>query len=518
MSPIEGSSSAALITPASLASLPDFRIGDVQISPSRRVMSGHAGQQDVEPRVMQVLVVLAEAEGVVVTRNALFDRCWGGTYVGDDSLNRTIAALRRVVATVAPGSFEIETIPRTGYRIAGAHPDLPASSDAPTPDRGIPRRAVIGGAVAAAAVGGGGLLWANGRRNREFEALLAKGEEALDYGDPAADPSDDFRRAVAMRPDSARAQGLFGFSRAALAEYGPPSEAPAAVREAQPAVQAALSIDPNAPDARIAQTLLQRSGLDFAATEERFREILAADPQNVRAMRELWDLLQCVGRSREALSVVERAIAAKPLAAANNYPRAQLLWILGRNAEADRVIDRAMHYWPSHRFVRFARFMIFAFTDRPRAALAMLDGKDTAPQGFSAEAIALWRISLAAIEQRTPAAITAARSANLAAAKTNLRIASQGIFVLSVLGEVDAAFEIVNELFVIPARNSARDQPGAKTVPVASTAWRFAPWLFIPPTAPLRADARFEALCDGIGLTDYWRTRHVIPDYKVRTA
>jgi DNA-binding winged helix-turn-helix (wHTH) protein/tetratricopeptide (TPR) repeat protein len=515
---MDGPSSDALITPASLASLPDFNIGEAAISPSRRIISGRSGQQDVEPRVMQVLVALAQANGAVVTRNALFDRCWGGTYVGDDSLNRTIAALRRVVATVAPGSFEIETIPRTGYRVAGANPDLPATSDAPTPGRGFPRRAVIGGAVAAAAVGSAGLLWADRRRNREFEALLAKGEQALDYGDPAADPSDDFRRAVAMRPDSARAQGLLGFSRAALAEYGPPSEAPAAVREAERPVQVALSIDPGAPDARIAQTLLQRSALDFAATEERYRQILAADPQNIRAMRELWDLLQCVGRSREALSVVERAIAIKPLAAANNYPRAQLLWILGRNAEADRVIDRAMQYWPSHRFVRFARFMIFAFTDRPRAALAMLDGKDTAPQSFSAEAVALWRVSLAAIEHRTPAAITAARSATLAAAKTNLRFASQAVFVLSALGEIDAAFEIVNELFVISGRKLSRDHADAKTGPVASTAWRFAPWLFIPPTASLRADARFEVLCDGIGLTDYWRKRGVVPDYKLGLA
>jgi DNA-binding winged helix-turn-helix (wHTH) protein len=102
---MDGPSSDALITPASLASLPDFRIGEVAISPSRRIVSGLSGQQDVEPRVMQVLVALAQADGAVVTRNSLFDRCWGGTYVGDDSLNRTIAALRRVVAEVAPGTF-----------------------------------------------------------------------------------------------------------------------------------------------------------------------------------------------------------------------------------------------------------------------------------------------------------------------------------------------------------------------------------------------------------------------------
>jgi DNA-binding winged helix-turn-helix (wHTH) protein len=47
---------------------------------------------------MQVLVVLADAAGHVVARRTLFERCWGEVYVGDDSLNRVIAALRKIVA------------------------------------------------------------------------------------------------------------------------------------------------------------------------------------------------------------------------------------------------------------------------------------------------------------------------------------------------------------------------------------------------------------------------------------
>jgi hypothetical protein len=321
-----------------------------------------------------------------------------------------------------------------------------------------------------------------------------------------------------MEPDSAKAQGLFAFSRALGAEYDKPADAPAVLIDAERAVRSALAVDPREPDARLALSLLQRSTLDLATNEDRIRQILAVDPQNIRAMRQLWDLLQCVGRSHDALSLVERAIAIKPLAAANNYPRAQLLWILGRNAEADRVIDRTMQYWPSHRFVRFARFMIFAFTDRPRAAVAMLDGPNTAPQSFSPETIALWRISLAALDQPTPSRIAAATSANRAAAKTNLGLSSQAVIFLSAIGEVDAALEVVNELFVIIGRNSARGKPGAKAAAGTSIAWRFAPWLFIPPTASLRADARFEALCDGIGLTDYWSKRRVVPDYKLGLA
>ena len=138
-------------------------------------------------------------------------------------------------------------------------------------------------------------------------------------------------------------------------------------------------------------------------------------------MRHLWSFLQCAGRCRNSLAVIERAIAIKPLAAANNYPKAQLLWILGRNAEADRVIDNALKYWPSHRFVRFARFTIFAFTGRSRAALAMLEKDETRPQQYTPEMVSLSRVSLVALEQRTPASITAARSANLEAARRNLQ-------------------------------------------------------------------------------------------------
>jgi hypothetical protein len=36
--------------------------------------------------------------------------------------------------------------------------------------------------------------------------------------------------------------------------------------------------------------------------------------------------------------------------------------------------------------------------------------------------------------------------------------------------------------------------------------------LFTPATAAMRADARFHALCDGMGMTAYWRQRGVAPD------
>jgi TolB-like protein len=103
-----------------LAIRSDFRIGPMSVSPSRRMVEGPRGAISLQPLVMQVFLRLLDSEGHVVTRDELFDECWGGAIVGDDSLNRAIAGVRRIANDAAPGLFEIETIPRTGYRLTGA--------------------------------------------------------------------------------------------------------------------------------------------------------------------------------------------------------------------------------------------------------------------------------------------------------------------------------------------------------------------------------------------------------------
>jgi hypothetical protein len=232
-------------------------------------------------------------------------------------------------------------------------------------------------------------------------------------------------------------------------------------------------------------------------------------------MRQLWSLLQCAGRSRAGLALVQRAISIRPLAAMNNYPLAQLLWIVGRAAEADRVIDRAIQFWPNHRFVRFARFTILAFTGRPRSALAMLDSADTRPQGFSSASVALWRTSLAALDKPSPPNRAKVRTASLEAIKRDPRLASQGVLTLCALGDIDTAFKVANDLLLFEVAAGSPSTHAARPPRASSTAWRFTPWLFTPPAAALRADARFAALAEGTGLSAYWAKRGVRPDYQL---
>jgi DNA-binding winged helix-turn-helix (wHTH) protein/tetratricopeptide (TPR) repeat protein len=479
---------------ADLAGRSDFNAGPLRISPARRLVEGPAGKTTVEPIVMKVFLLLLDAGGKVVTRDELFGNAWGGVFVGDDSLNRAIARVRKIASETAPGLFEIETIPRTGYRVTGeilASGLFVGGPPEKNPSGRISRRAVVisGAGVLVAGAAGVGLWSIRSREEQRFKDLLERGEEGLEYGDGSAEPAEDLRRAVDIRPDDARAHGLLAYALMVNADNvnGPQS----AVEMAERAASAGLALDPSEPNARLAQIQLQRATLDLGATEDRLRAVLARAPDNILAMRLLWNLLQCAGRSRDALALVQRAIAVKPLAASANFPLGQLLWIVGRTAEADRVIDRAMQFWPAHGFVRFARFTIFAFTGRPLAALAMLENDKTRPQFFTPASVALWRISLPALDDPSPAKIAGARRASIDAVKRDPRLTSQ-----AVLADAPGA----------PERKSG--------APSNSTAWRFTPWLFTPPATAMRADRRFSALCDGIGLTAYWTRRGIKPDYQ----
>lgn len=98
-----------------LAALPRFRLGSLTLSPALHEISGPDWTEFLEPRVMQVLVALAEQPGEAVTRDMLITRCWNGLAVSEDAIQRCIARLRRLARD--RNCFEISTLTRVGYRL-----------------------------------------------------------------------------------------------------------------------------------------------------------------------------------------------------------------------------------------------------------------------------------------------------------------------------------------------------------------------------------------------------------------
>ena len=521
-----------LLTTAELAARTDFTLGLAAVSPSSRTIAGPGGAADVEPRVMQVLVVLADSAGQVVTRAALFDRCWGGVYVGDDSLNRTIGAIRKIAADIAGGSFEIETIPRTGYRLTGKVVDVAGSTKAVAdepPGEGVSRRALIGGTAAAAALSGAAGWWwiTTPRTDPRFDALMARGDEAFRNGNAfegsvlSANNSptmiDLYEQAVRLQPDSARAWGLLAYFKSAAAEdaasstfegSGKGDQLTRRVADAQAAIQQALGLDPKEPNARVAMFLLQGTMYDQATRDRLLRAILATDPNNIPAMMELMPLVQSAGLTRESWMWNERILKISPFARSCLTVKAFKLWILGRVPEADNVIDRVRALWPDYGFASYARLVIFALTGRPGAARALMNSLPFDPLATTA-----WRSGLDALESHVPSAIKSAEATLVNAARVSPTMANDMVMLLCALGLTDTAFAVTDGFLLWRGKLVSEKQASGKEIDDYNR--RMSQWLFTPPVAIMRADPRFRKLCDAFGLTAYWRARGVRPDYQV---
>ncbi len=98
-----------------LAKTESFELGPLSIQPRLLTVSSTDESATLEPRVMQVLVLLASNAGDVVDRDLMIEQCWDGVIVGDDAIQRCIGRLRRLASQLS--GFEIQTIPKIGYRL-----------------------------------------------------------------------------------------------------------------------------------------------------------------------------------------------------------------------------------------------------------------------------------------------------------------------------------------------------------------------------------------------------------------
>lgn len=109
-----------------------FRLGHWTVHPDRNAVSENGTSTHLEPKVMDVLVCLAETCGEVVKKEVLIQKVWPETFVSDDVLKRSISELRRVFKDDAREPRVIETIPKRGYRlIVPVEPAISADVEPP---------------------------------------------------------------------------------------------------------------------------------------------------------------------------------------------------------------------------------------------------------------------------------------------------------------------------------------------------------------------------------------------------
>jgi DNA-binding winged helix-turn-helix (wHTH) protein/TolB-like protein len=93
----------------------------------------------LEPKVMEVLMMLAGRAGAVVSREELLSVVWPGVIVGDEALTQSIIKLRKALGDNPRSPVFIETIPKRGYRLIAQVVDGDAAP-APQGDNGSASR------------------------------------------------------------------------------------------------------------------------------------------------------------------------------------------------------------------------------------------------------------------------------------------------------------------------------------------------------------------------------------------
>lgn len=86
----------------------------------RGVLLRNGRPMPVNQKGVRLLAALLRARGQPVSKTALMDAAWPGTAVEESNLSVQIAALRKLLGPANDGGEWIATVPRVGYRFAGA--------------------------------------------------------------------------------------------------------------------------------------------------------------------------------------------------------------------------------------------------------------------------------------------------------------------------------------------------------------------------------------------------------------
>lgn len=113
-----------------------FQIGEWLVDPDTGFIEKDGQSTKLEPKVMDLLLYLAQRPGKVIPREELEQAIWAGTVVGYDALTSAIIKIRKAFGDNSRNPWLIETLSKKGYRF------IAQVSDAQTVVRATPASSV----------------------------------------------------------------------------------------------------------------------------------------------------------------------------------------------------------------------------------------------------------------------------------------------------------------------------------------------------------------------------------------
>ncbi len=93
-----------------------FKTGNISVNISHNSIIRSGETYVLQPKVLELLVLLCEAQGETLTKQQLIEALWPDTIVGPDSLANSMTRLRKALGDDVKKPTFIQTVQRKGYR------------------------------------------------------------------------------------------------------------------------------------------------------------------------------------------------------------------------------------------------------------------------------------------------------------------------------------------------------------------------------------------------------------------
>lgn len=94
-----------------------IQLGSLLLDIDANQLRNNEQQQQIEPKLVEVIKYLHQHKNQVVPRNELQQKVWNGQIVSDNAISRSISQIRKLLELSESPAPVIETIPRVGYRL-----------------------------------------------------------------------------------------------------------------------------------------------------------------------------------------------------------------------------------------------------------------------------------------------------------------------------------------------------------------------------------------------------------------
>ena len=125
-----------------------YDFGPFRLDPAERRLLRDGSPVSITPKCFDLLVVLVDSAGHLVTKSELMERLWPGQFVEETNLSFNISELRKALGEGQEGAQYVETVRKQGFRFVAPVRKVAAGEAASTtPD--VARRRHTPGIVAA---------------------------------------------------------------------------------------------------------------------------------------------------------------------------------------------------------------------------------------------------------------------------------------------------------------------------------------------------------------------------------